>query len=113
MTPSRLFERPALLAGPSPLPPGGGTPIFRLPSISLANGADGRAGAGGASLRSRARGRTRARWVATFAQVKRQLRGDTFEAIKAAAEEDPMGGGWLHAETQSAAQARLSRRREH
>jgi enoyl-CoA hydratase len=46
----------------------------------------------------------------TFAEVKRGLRGATFDAIRTAVGEDPMGGGWLHAETQAAAEAMLSRR---
>jgi enoyl-CoA hydratase len=48
----------------------------------------------------------------TFARVKRQLRGATLEAIRAAIEKDPIGGGWLHTETAEAAEAMLSRRSE-
>jgi enoyl-CoA hydratase len=47
----------------------------------------------------------------TFAEVKRQLRGTALEAMRSAIDDDPMGAGWLHAETQAAAEATLSRRR--
>jgi enoyl-CoA hydratase len=48
----------------------------------------------------------------TFTEVKRQLRGPTVEAIRAAVAEDPMAAGWLHAETPEAAEAVLRQQRK-